>query len=332
MQLPSWLSELARKPDLGQIRLWLRGALTRNFGFKILSIIFAFAGWAWVQGEQVVEQKARVRLHWSIPEDLALVDNLPETLSLTASGSQVFVRNLRQADLELTVDLSDATPGVQSVEFEDRFIENLPQNINVVGLSPTRVEFVLDEKVTKQVNLEASLSGEPKAGLRLVGMELEPSTVLLEGPASVLVGISEVPTAAIDIGRFDRTGHDEVATGRLPQWARRVDDVPIVVSVRLEPITTSRTFPEVAVVVRPRSWISDVEFLSLSVSGPVDVVDELPAGAPTIIVTVSPDAELEPLVASREDGPATFEIVLSNLDELTINEMEPSTIEVHPVP
>lgn len=332
MELPSWLATVAKKPDLSKIQPWLHAALTRNFGFKVLSVIFAFAGWAWVQGEQVVEQKARVQVQWQIPEDLALVDELPESISLTASGSQVFVRNLRRADLHLRVDLSDATPGVQSVEFADRFIENLPQNVHVVGLSPARAEFELDEKVTKQVRLEAQTKGLPRAGLRLVEVKLDPSTVLLEGPAGVLVGVTEVPTSPIDLGRFERTGRDEVSTGVLPGWSSRVDDMPIMVDVTLEPITTARNFEAVPVVVRSKGWTTDVVSVRLAVSGPVPVIEGLSTDAATVLITVSPDAELVPLQATRGDGPARLDIVLNNLDGITIDQMEPSVIEVRPVP
>ncbi len=332
MQLPAWLDKVARKPDLAEIRDGVRDSLTRNTGFKVLSVIFAFAGWAWVQGEQVVEQKARVRLEWVIPEELSLLDTLPDSLSVTASGSQVFVRNLRRADLELQVDLSDATPGVQSVEFEDRFIENLPQNVNVVGLSPARVEFELDEKVTKQVKLEASLSGAPKPGLRLVGMELEPSTVLLEGPASVLVGVTEIPTSPIDIGRFERSSRDEVSTGPMPEWARRVDDVPIVVGVKLEPITTSARFAEVPVVIRTPGWVTDVATVEIELSGPVSVVEAIEPELVTAVINVSPELEPAPVQATRGDGPARLALVLSDRAKLTIDTFEPSVIEVRPAP
>lgn len=331
MKLPAWLVTVARKPDLAQIQPWVRGAFTRNIGFKILSVIFAFAGWAWVQGEQVVEQKARVQLEWVLPEDLALVDDLPDTISLTASGSQVFVRNIRRADLNLRVDLSDATPGVQSVEFEDRFIENLPQNVHVVSLSPARVEFELDEKVTKQVNLEPRFAGEPKAGLRLVGMVLEPSTVLIEGPAGVLVGVSEIPTSRIDIGRFERTARTEVSTGDLPEWVSRVDDVPIVASIAFEPITARARFETVPVVVRSKGWTTDVETVELAVSGPVSVIERLGSDVATVTITISPELEPGPVQATRGDGPARIDIVLSQLDEITIDEMVPSVIEVRPV-
>jgi YbbR domain-containing protein len=331
MQLPPVLTQIPRKPDLGKIRPWLQGAVTRNMGFKALAVIFALSGWGLVQGQQVVEQKARVQLHWLIPEGLALVGKLPDSISLTASGSQVFVRDLRRADLQLRVDLTDASAGFQSVEFEDRFIEALPQNVNVVGLSPARVEFELDEKVTKQVKISAEIKGDPGSGFRLVGVELSPATVQLEGPASVLVGISEIPTSPIDASGFDQATREEILLGRLPAGVVRVDERPIMVQVELEPISTTASFEAVPVLVRTPGWTTDVETVSITVSGPVPVVESLRTKDATITITVSPDAEPGPLQAKRAEGPARIDVVLSNLDRVTIDEMVPSVIEVRPV-
>lgn len=331
MQIPPALARLPRKPDLSKIRPWLRGAVTRNMGFKALGVIFALSGWGLVQGQQVVEQKARVQLHWLIPEELALVGKLPDSISLTASGSQVFVRDLRRADLQLRVDLSDATVGFQSVEFEDRFIEALPQNVNVVGLSPARVEFELDEKVTKQVKISAEIKGEPSAGFRLVGVDLSPATVRLEGPASVLVGISEIPTSPIAVAGFDQATREEILIGRLPAGVVRVDERPIMVQVELEPISATTSLESVPVLVRTPGWTTDVESASITVSGPVPVIESLGRDDATITITVSPDAEPGPLQAKRGEGPARLGVVLSNLDRVTIDELVPSVIEVRPV-
>jgi YbbR domain-containing protein len=331
MQLPDLLSRLPPRPDPTKVRSWLKGAVTRNIGFKVLAVFFALSGWGLVQGQQVVEQKARVQLHWSIPEELALVGKLPDSISLTASGSQVFVRDLRRADLHLRVDLTDATVGFQSVEFEDRFIEDLPQNVNVVGLSPARVEFELDQKVTKQVKVNPKVTGEPGTGFRLVGTELSPATVQLEGPASVLVGISEIPTNPIDVTGFDPSTREEIVLGRLPTGVVRVDERPIMVQVELEPITATTSFDAVPVLVRTKGWTTEVETASIAVSGPVPVIEALRAEDATVTITVSPDAEPGPLQAKLEEGPARIVVVLSNLDRVTIQKLVPSVIEVRPV-
>jgi YbbR domain-containing protein len=332
MDIPSWLQRFARKPDLAEIRPWLRGAFSRNLGFKVLAVVFAFSGWAMVQGKQVVEQKARVKLQWLLPDDLALVGDLPDSISLTASGSQVFVRDLRRADLWLRVDLSDAAPGVQAVEFEERHIDNLPQNVHVVSLSPARLEFELDERVSKQVKLEPTITGEPKKGLRLVGMQIEPRTVLLEGPAAALVGVTSIPTTPIELDRLERSGRVEISEGVLPDWLHRVDDVPIMVSLDLEPVTASTELSAVPVVVRTKGWTTDVETAGLRISGPVSVIEAIRADKATITITVDPEHGPDPLMAKRGPGPAVIDVVLPNHEQIAIDELIPSTIEVRPVP
>lgn len=331
--LPPIVRGVLRKPDLGKVQPWLRGALTRNIGFKLLSVIFAFAGWAWVQGEQVVEQKARIELDWTFPSHLTLVDEVPDSLSLTVSGSQVFVRNVRRADLRMRVDLTDASKGVQSVGFEDRNIENLPQNVHVVGLSPTRVEFELDEKAVKRVKITPVTQGEPIAGYRLVGVEVHPSTVEIEGPASVLVGVVEVPTSAVDIGGFQSAARKEVLLGRLPDGVIRLGEEPIEVGVRVEPVTTTASFEAVPVVVHTRGWATKVNTAALAISGPLAAVKSIGPDDLTVVVRVGPEAQEagEPVMAKLEDGPAWYKVAMPYSDRVSVTKVAPGAIEVHPV-
>jgi YbbR domain-containing protein len=318
-------------PDLSRVRPWLRGALTRNLGFKVLAVLFAFSGWAMVQGQQVVEKKARVQVHWSLPEGLALVDEVPDSLMLTVSGSQVFVRNIRRADMHMRVDLSDASVGVQAVEFEDRFIENLPQNVNVVGISPTRVEFELDEKVAKLVKVSPNVLGEPPAGFRLLDISVQPDTVELVGPASALVGVSEVATRNIQLSNFEDASPREVLLGRLPYGVSRMDTEPLEVTVRLQSTTSKARFESVPVVVRSAGWETDVRTVTIAVSGPLHVIETLRPEDILATISVNPDVEPQPLVAARGDGPARIGIMLNNADRITIEKVVPSSIELRPV-
>lgn len=317
--------------DPAAVQRAIRGAFTRNLGFKVLAVACAVTAWATVQGEQVVEEKARVELDWVLPEKLALVGELPDSISLTASGSQVFVRNLRRAELRMLVDLSEATKGVQGVEFENRRIENLPQNVHVVGLSPTRVDLELDEKVHKRVKLTPLTQGDPAEGYRLVDVTVKPSRVELLGPASTLVGLSEVPTAVVEVAGLQASVEREVGLGRLPGGVERMDDVPIAVRVDVEPVAATTSFEGVPVVVRSRGWVSDVETVSVSVSGPVAIVSDLTAADITVVVSVDPDARPRPVEAVLGGGEVGYQVLLPDGDRLNVAKVVPSRIPVRPV-
>lgn len=309
----------------------VRGALTRNFWVKALSVVIALGLWAWGQGEQVVEQRARVQLDWVLPENLALVGDIPESISLTASGSQVFVRNLRDAGLRIRVDLSDASKGEQVVEFEDRRIENLPQNIHVVGISPTRVEFELDEKVSKRVKLTPMLQGEPEAGYRLLEVTVEPTVVEVLGAASTLVGMVEVPTSVVNVAGIQSSTRKEVLLGRLPGGVTRVDDVPIVVSLEVEPMARTIAFDGVPVVIRSRGWTTATDSVAVAVSGPVADISSLELDDLTVVVTVGPQVEPGPVDATLGGSPVGFQVVMPFADRVSVTKVAPSRIPLTPV-
>ena len=143
------------------LRTRWRHIFVNDLPFKALAGVFAIATWAWVQGEQVVETSVRARILWNWPNDLALVEDVPDRLLVTVTGSQVFVRNVRHADLRIPVDMSDAGAGVTWVDFRERAINNLPQNVRISGLSPATVEVELDAKATRRVPVVPELTGEP---------------------------------------------------------------------------------------------------------------------------------------------------------------------------
>ncbi|MFH1465517.1 MAG: CdaR family protein [Pseudomonadota bacterium] len=328
--LPTLLRRLPRL-DWASLMRGVQGAFTRNFGFKALAVLVAVGLWAWGQGEQVVEQRARVQLEWTLPENLALVGDVPDSISLTASGSQVFVRNLRDAHLRIRVDLSDAGKGAQVVEFEERRIENLPQNLHVVGISPTRIEFELDEKVNKRVKLTPVTQGEPAEGYRLLDVSVEPTTVEVLGAASTLVGMDEVPTSVVNVAGLQASARREVLLGRIPGGVTRVDDVPIVVNVEVESLSRTQAFDGVPVVIRSHGWATTIETVAVAVSGPVADVSSLKVGDLTVVVTVGPDVAPGPVDATQNGSPVGFQVVMPYADRLTATKVAPSRIPLIPV-
>jgi len=326
-----WKQRWLKVPDPGALRPWLRSAFTRNMGFKALSVIFAFATWAWVQGEQVVEQKARVEIDWNIPDHLALVGEVPMSLSLTVSGSQVFVRNVRSADLRVRVDLDDAAVGIQQVQFQDRVIHNLPQNVRVVGMSPTLTEFELDEKVSKRVKLSPLTIGEPASGYRLVDVSVDPASVVLEGPAAVVMSIKELATSVVDVSDLRATTEEEIVPGRLPQGIERVDDLPLLLRVDIEPVSSSRVFDSVPVIVHSKGWNTDIETVTVVFDGPISALKKLTPEDATVVVTVDEGATLEPRVARRGQGVAHFRVLYPYEDRITVSGVQPETIPVRPL-
>jgi len=329
VNLKSFIRRL-RRPTLAGVTPALRAAFTENIGFKLLSVIFAFGMWVWVQGEQVVEQKAQVIVDWVLPDELAVLGELPRSLALTVSGTQVFVRHVRRAELRMTVDLTDASLGAQHVQFQDRTIQNLPQNVRVVGLSPTLVDFELDEKIRKRVKVSPITISAPASGYQLVEIALQPDTVELEGPLSLVAGITEVPTSVVDIGGLREDLRQEVLLGRIPQGVVRVEDEPIVLSVDVDPVSATRSFEQVPVTFRSSGWLCDTQSLHVVLAGPVADIESIDDDDLMAMITVEDDVPREPQQARFSNGPVRYRLFFPHSDSVVVRKVRPETIEIRP--
>ena len=160
-----------------QLQGWVNRLFTQEVPFKVLSMLFAILIWAWVQTQQIVSQRTRAEVKWSIPEDHAWVDSVPKSLVVTIKGPQGLVRNVKKRTLRYDVDLSDAETGMASVDFSERALKGMPEGVEVVQISPPGIDVELDQRMERTVRVTPATIGDVAQGYRLVSVNVSPSTV-----------------------------------------------------------------------------------------------------------------------------------------------------------
>jgi YbbR domain-containing protein len=316
--------------DRETLRRRLRSLIFENVGFKLLSVAFALATWSWVQGEQVVDIPARVAVDWTLPDSLARTEELPDIIFVTVRGSQVFARNVDRAQLKLKVDLHDASAGPQLVDFENRAIENMPQNVKVVSVSPAKVEFRLDEKVKKRVRVTPLTTGEPASGYRIVKVSVEPDHVEVEGPRSRLADVTELPTAAVDVSGVQEDKEEEVELNKVPGYVKIANAKLVVVKVDVEPLSTVKMFEDVPVVVRARGWNPQQDTVTIALEGPVAELEAIKHDDVMLVIQVEDNAPHRALRAGDEGGAAHYSVVFPKAPGVKVRSVRPETIRVQP--
>lgn len=320
---------LWRLPDRDAVRTWFRDALLLHPWFKLLSVIFAIAMWSWVQSERVVEVRIKVPVEWKLPEKLVPSVELPETILVGLSGSQLLARNARRAELSITADLEDATRGHQLVEFQDKPIKGLPEKVRVVGLSPDRVEFALESRTEKRVRISPQVVGEPATGFRVSGINVEPEKVVLAGPGSVLADMDEIPTSPVELSGTREPVEQVVSLENLPRnvaW----EEKPVVVKVSVVALASRRMLENVPVVVRTRGWRSLVEGVTVVLEGPVAELDAIRPEDVAVVVQVEDDAPRRPLSASATSGVARYKVVHPAADKVEVTVVKPGVVNLEP--
>jgi YbbR domain-containing protein len=171
-----------------------------------------------------------------MPRDLIITTPVPDTVSVRLRGRVSDLRSLSSKNLEVTVELSWAQPGEAVITLRPQAI-NIPPEIEVVSIDPTKIRFRVDQLRQKSVPIRAFLVGQPPPGYTVGEPRADPSHALISGPLSQVRNVTEVATERI------------IMTGRTDTFVQNAAVVSDSSLVRvLEPLTTQVTIPVTATI------------------------------------------------------------------------------------
>ena len=206
-----------------------------NLPLKLLSVLLALTVWFVVSAprrERVSERAFAAPLSiLSLRRDLVITTAVPDTVSVRLRGRESDLRSLNSQNLEVTVDLSWATPGEAKITFRPQAI-NVPPTVEVVSIDPTNLHFRVEQLRQKVVAIRPFLVGNPPNGYSIGTPTLNPDHALISGPASQINSVNEVATERI------------IMTGRTDPFAQDVAVVSDSARIRVvDPQTTQITIP-----------------------------------------------------------------------------------------
>lgn len=187
--------------------VWLRAALFENFGLKALSLAFAIGLFAFQRGREDKQQRTvPIGVVMRLPPDSAkreLMTPVPASIHVTLRGSTRAIDSLLQTGVApVEVDLRDGER--DAVTFEPSMF-SLPPDIEIAIIDPPSIQLEWQDVVTRQVPLQASISGQPAEGFVVKGEpEVDPEQMTVRGP----VGMVET-TQFVRLAPFDATGLTE---------------------------------------------------------------------------------------------------------------------------
>jgi hypothetical protein len=134
-------------------------------------------------------------------------------IRVSLRGDAASVYSFLEDDIEVFVDMARFTsPGTYVVPVQWR-ITNVAQGAHPLQISidPVQITFAVDYRISKFVPVNASFRGQVEAGFNMTSYNLNPSQVIVDGPAELMSTISELHTEPIDLGgrrtNFSITAH-----------------------------------------------------------------------------------------------------------------------------
>ncbi|MGG0718925.1 CdaR family protein [Robertmurraya massiliosenegalensis] len=234
--------------------------------------------------------------------DNLVVTGVPETVKLTLSGPRANLQQaLTQRGFEVYVDLTDAEIGTQEVDIQ---IRDISERLKV-SIDPATVTVSVQEKVTKEFNVEAEFDSNILAEGYISDIAVvEPNKVTITGAKDVIEKITYVK-APLDV------------TGPINETLKREAEILVL----------DQALNKLDVLVEPSSVKVTIPVKASTKTVPINVVQSgtLPAGV--TIESIRLETEEAKIIASEE--------VLSRTDsvrvELDVSEIEKDTEVTLPV-
>lgn len=212
--------------------------LTRNLGWKFLSLVIAIALWIAVAREPEVATSLSVPVDFrNMRDDLDIDGNLPDRVRLELRGPSGSLTRDNLSAVAVVLDLSDAQAGQRTYSIRGRNL-NLPSGVVFYRAVPSQLTLHFDQLVMRE-ELVQPLYVNRSPGYRIASQQFTPTRVRIRGSQDRVGAISQVRTDPIDLsgGAGERVFHTHLNIGDAQV---RLVEVPadITVRVKLEKISS----------------------------------------------------------------------------------------------
>lgn len=177
----------------------LRRYVFDNFGYKLVSLLFAVALW-WVNAHDtpaVVGFTVPIEFR-RIPNNLEISSvSIPEA-QVRVRGPERIIRNLRPQDVHVEIDLRDAKPGERTYDLSDQQVK-LPEELRVMQIIPGQLRLAFDQTATRTVEVRPRVIGMFAPGYQIANVVAEPPAVTVSGPRMRVDQLEAATTDPIDV-------------------------------------------------------------------------------------------------------------------------------------
>lgn len=166
----------------------------KNLTAKIIALIMAIILWVYVMNEQnpLVETSMEIPLEVRNLSSSVMATDIPEVVRVKVRGPRAIIVGLGQKDIKAYIDLKGLGDGRNSLNVTT----NIPVNVELVEVSPGDINFRLDTIVSRQVPVEAKVSGTPAPGGVVAKITYSSQTVSVKGPSEI---VDTVVKAMVDV-------------------------------------------------------------------------------------------------------------------------------------
>ena len=254
---------------------------------RVLGYEPAFAS---IQLDSLISVVVPVKVeHGTVPDGLTLGDTKVDPPSVVITGPKSVVDQVvaARADVQIQPSGIDVDQDVKLVP-----VDALGNAVSPVDVTPATARVVIpvfSDRQTRTLPVNAILAGTPAAGFEIASVTVQPLAVAVAGDADQLTQLVRLDTAPVPLTGIssDLTTSVELA---LPTGIVPVGDSVVVVTIKLRPVTATRTFSAGIRLVGARSdltYVVAVDHVLVTIGGSVAELDRLSGSSLVVDIDVT---------------------------------------------
>lgn len=189
--------------------------MKNNWQYRILALVLALMCWYVVSGQEKVETWLEVPLEFvNLPQQMEITSGLVGKIQVRIRGTSNQVRSLNASRLAYKLDLGKIQVGANVIPLVPESM-TITSAVEVVEISPTRLELIADVVVSKSVPVRLDWKGVPGEDMQFRNATIFPDQVTVTGFASALEPVGEIFTVPIEIpadGNLQASGRARLLT------------------------------------------------------------------------------------------------------------------------
>jgi YbbR domain-containing protein len=258
-----------------------------------------------------------------VPSGLDVGEPVVDVETATVSGPQSKVETVVEVQAPVSIDASgiDIDQSVTLVAVDDTGTELGVDSRIEIDPSRARVQIqVFSDRRSKAVPVAPIVVGTPAAGFEVASVEVDPPVVSVQGDANDLAALDRADTEPVTISGASSEVTRTVGFA-LPSGVQALSQSSVRVTVKLRPITATRTFEAGLVIVGARPdlvYSLSTDHVLVTILGSTADLDRL--SGTSIVLTID--------VSGLEPGTHSLEATANLTTGLTLISLSPNPIDV----
>src|SRR4030042_3516539 len=158
----------------------MKKIILENLGLKLTAVFLSIVLWIFVTSRGQSEISFDVPIEFKdIPQGLEIVTHSVKVISLNMRGQERLLKNIKPADISVSLDLSKAKKG-EGTYYVHREDIRLPHAITVSNFNPSNVKVTTEETVKKTVKVIPIVTGDPERGFSVKFVSVIPPIVEID--------------------------------------------------------------------------------------------------------------------------------------------------------